>query len=151
MIVLTAVACVKFIARKQWLVAGSSDGFVHVYKYEKKLEKITRFEAHNLDVCSLAVHPTQPYVLSGSRAQIKLWEWDQPWSWKCIQTFEELWGYVCGVSFNPVDTNSFASFTNGLKDYTIQVFVSLSLFFLRWEYVRPFIESSYDWYPGLEC
>lgn len=115
------VSCVKFISRKRWLLAGSSDGSVHVYTYEKKMEKIASFEAHNLDVCSLAVHPTQPYVLSGSRAQIKLWKWEQPWSWKCIQTFKEHWGYVCGLAFNPEDTNSFASFTNGSKDHTIQV------------------------------
>lgn len=154
MIVLTAV-CVKFIARKQWFVAGSSDGYVHVYKYEKKMEIITSFAAHSLGVCSLAVHPTQPYVLSGSRAEIKLWVWDQRWSLKCIQTSKEHWGYVCGVAFNPVDTNSFASFTDGSKDHTIQVFLSLSPFFVRCSMFSCFyctlIESSYDYLcSGLE-
>ncbi|XBI42124.1 hypothetical protein VPH35_126489 [Triticum aestivum] len=115
------IVCVKFIARKRWFVAGSSDGFVHVYKYENKMENIMSFEAHSLGVCSLAVHPTKPYVLSGSRAQIKLWDWDQHWSLKCIQTSEEHWGYVCGVAFNPEDTNSFASFTDGSEDHAIQV------------------------------
>ncbi|KAM3298184.1 hypothetical protein ACQJBY_039907 [Aegilops geniculata] len=104
-----AVSTVKFIARKRWLVAGSKDCFVHVYKYEKELQKVTSFKVHDCDDawCTVDVHPTQPYVLSGCDSQIKLWDWDQDWN--CMQTFEEHSGSIYDLKFNPEDTNSFAS------------------------------------------
>lgn len=70
----SGVSAVKFIARKRWLVAVSRDCFIHVYKYEKELEKVTSLRAHdyqNRVCCSLDVHPTYPYVLSGCGRQIK--------------------------------------------------------------------------------
>ena len=82
----------------------SNDCSVNVYKYEKELQKVTSFKVQDCDVnlCSLDVHPTQPYVLSGCGEQIKLWDWDQDWN--CIQTFEEHSNFI-----NSEDTNSFAS------------------------------------------
>ncbi|VAI93769.1 unnamed protein product [Triticum turgidum subsp. durum] len=104
-----AVCKVKFIARKRWLVAVSDDCVVHIYKYEKELEKVTTFKAHDCDNprISLDVHPTQPYVLSGCFGQIKLWDWNQDWN--CIQTFEEHSDDIRELKFNLEDTNSFAS------------------------------------------
>jgi hypothetical protein len=38
------VYSVKFIARKRWFVAGTCDGFIHVYKYETRImDCIKRF------------------------------------------------------------------------------------------------------------
>ena len=54
----------------------SDDCLLHVYKYEKELEKVTSFKAHDsfdFAWCSLDVHPTQPYVLSACHMQVKLW------------------------------------------------------------------------------
>ncbi|XP_037467492.1 uncharacterized protein LOC119339605 [Triticum dicoccoides] len=112
------VCCVKFIARKRWMVAVSYDCVVHVYSYENEMQKIRSFRAHDCPraFCSLAVHPTQPYVLSGCHTQIKLWDWDQ--GWNCIQIFEEHSGQVCDMVFNPTDTNSFAS---AWADWAIKV------------------------------
>uniref|UniRef100_A0ACD5UKA2 Uncharacterized protein n=1 Tax=Avena sativa TaxID=4498 RepID=A0ACD5UKA2_AVESA len=119
------VSCVRFIARKQWCLAGSHDGYVYVYNYERKMQKITSFKVHNDfgngtgTLNSLAVHPTQPYVLSPCSTQIKLWDWDKSWfGWKCIQTFVGHSENVCEVAFNPKDANSFASASH---DCTIKV------------------------------
>ncbi|XP_044368639.1 coatomer subunit beta'-2 isoform X2 [Triticum aestivum] len=109
--------CIKFIARKQWFVAGSSDG-IHVQEEAIKKKKIQRFRARVSSVTSLAVHPTKPYVLSSSYGGlIKLWDWDK--GWECITTFEgEHSDVVCQLAFNPNDTSSFASVSN---DRTIKV------------------------------
>ena len=124
MIVLTAVASAKFIARKQWFVVVTDDCFVHVYKYEKRVEKVTSLKAHHSPStgCSIDVHPTQPYVLSGCDTQIKLWDWDQDWN--CIETFEEHSDDINELKFNPEDTNSFASASD---DRTVKVLLSPSI------------------------
>ncbi|KAM3215236.1 hypothetical protein ACQJBY_067301 [Aegilops geniculata] len=108
------VTDVKFIARKGWFVAVSSDCVVHVYNYEKEMRKVTSFRAlGRADVwCTLAVHPTQAYVLSGCATEIKLWDRN------CIQTFEEHSAAIMALKFNPEDTNSFASASH---DTTIKV------------------------------
>ncbi|XP_037465894.1 uncharacterized protein LOC119337798 isoform X2 [Triticum dicoccoides] len=115
------VHTVKFIARKQWLVAVSHDCFVHVYKYQKELQKVTSFKVQDYGVawCSLNVHPTQPYVLSGCSEKIKLWDWDQ--NWNCIQIFEGHWNSINELKFNPEDTNSFASasWDNTIKVWSV--------------------------------
>ncbi|VAI93738.1 unnamed protein product [Triticum turgidum subsp. durum] len=113
------VSFVKLIARKRWIVVVSDDCLLHVYKYEKELEKVTSFKAHDSLArprCSLDVHPTQPYVLSGWREKIKLWDWDQDWN--CIQTFEEHSYDIRELKFNPEDSNSFASASD---DCTVKV------------------------------
>lgn len=76
MIVLTAVTNVKFIARKRWFVAVSPSCVVHVYNYEREMQKVRSFRVDDGPqiYCALAVHPTQPYVLSGCHTEIKLWD-----------------------------------------------------------------------------
>ncbi|KAK6912097.1 WD40 repeat [Dillenia turbinata] len=101
------VRSAKFIARKQWLVAGADDTFIRVYSYSTG-EKIKEFEAHKDYIRCLAVHPTLPYVLSASDDHlVKLWDWEK--DWECIQTFEGHSHYVMQVAFNPKDTSIFAS------------------------------------------
>ena len=67
----------KFVARKQWIVCGSDDMFVRVYNYNT-MDKVKSFEAHTDYIRSIAVHPTQPYLLTCSDDMlIKLWDWDK--------------------------------------------------------------------------
>ncbi|CAG7956491.1 unnamed protein product [Penicillium nalgiovense] len=97
----------RFIARKNWIVCGSDDFQLRVYNYNTS-EKITSFEAHPDYIRSIAVHPTQPFVLTASDDMtIKLWDWEK--GWKCVQVFEGHSHYVMGMAINPKDTNTFAS------------------------------------------
>lgn len=97
----------KFITRKQWVVAGADDMFIRVYNYNT-MDKVKVFEAHTDYIRCVAVHPTQPFVLSSSDDMlIKLWDWDK--GWMCTQIFEGHSHYVMQVTFNPKDTNTFAS------------------------------------------
>ncbi|KAJ9688486.1 hypothetical protein PVL29_014246 [Vitis rotundifolia] len=101
------VRSAKFIARKQWVVAGADDMCIRVYNYNT-MDKVTIFEAHTDYIRCVAVHPTLPYVLSSSDdLLIKLWDWDKGWT--CTQIFEGHSHYVMQVTFNPKDTNTFAS------------------------------------------
>lgn len=48
------------------------------------LEKVATVDAHSDYIRTIAVHPTQPLVLSGSDDMtIKLWDWEK--NWKRIQ------------------------------------------------------------------
>lgn len=101
------VRSAKFIARKQWVVAGADDMFIRVYNYNT-MDKVKVFEGHADYIRCVAVHPTLPYVLSSSDDMlIKLWDWDK--GWMCTQIFEGHSHYVMQVTFNPKDTNTFAS------------------------------------------
>ncbi|VAI81559.1 unnamed protein product [Triticum turgidum subsp. durum] len=108
---------VKFIERRQWFLAGSyHEGFIHVYNYETEVQEVNSFRAHDRFLESMSIHPTQPYVLSSSDTQIKLWDWDK--DWECRRTFMEHSHTVKQVAFNPWNTNSFASAS---RDHTANV------------------------------
>ncbi|KAF2405259.1 Coatomer, beta' subunit [Trichodelitschia bisporula] len=97
----------RFIARKNWIVAGSDDFQLRCINYNTS-EKVTQFEAHPDYIRAIAIHPTQPFCLTASDDMtIKLWDWEK--NWKCIQVFEGHSHYVMSVAFNPKDTNTFAS------------------------------------------
>uniref|UniRef100_A0A0D3BML7 Uncharacterized protein n=1 Tax=Brassica oleracea var. oleracea TaxID=109376 RepID=A0A0D3BML7_BRAOL len=101
------VRSAKFIARKQWVVAGADDLYIRVYNYNT-MDTVKVFEAHSDYIRCVAVHPTLPYVLSSSDDMvIKLWDWEKGWA--CTQIFEGHSHYVMQVTFNPKDTNTFAS------------------------------------------
>ncbi|XP_024979157.1 coatomer subunit beta'-1-like [Cynara cardunculus var. scolymus] len=101
------VRSAKFIARKQWVVAGADDMFIRVYNYNT-MDKVKVYEAHTDYIRCVAVHPTLPYVLSSSDDMlIKLWDWEK--NWYCTQIFEGHSHYVMQVTINPKDTNTFAS------------------------------------------
>lgn len=113
----SAVRSAKFIARKQWVVAGADDMYIRVYNYNT-MDKVKVFEAHTDYIRCVAVHPTLPYVLSSSDDMlIKLWDWEK--GWVCTQIFEGHSHYVMQVTFNPKDTNTFASAS---LDRTIKVY-----------------------------
>ena len=130
-----SVRSAKFIARKQWVVAGADDMFIRVYNYNT-MDKVKVFEAHTDYIRCVAVHPTLPYVLSSSDDMfIKLWDWEK--GWMCTQIFEGHSHYVMQVTFNPKDTNTFASAS---LDRTIKVWLKMldiglclhSILFLSW-------------------
>uniref|UniRef100_A0ACD5TSF7 Uncharacterized protein n=2 Tax=Avena sativa TaxID=4498 RepID=A0ACD5TSF7_AVESA len=103
---------IKFIERKQWFVVGLSNGYINVYTYETKVQKITSFRAKGSllpNIYSLAIHPTEPYVLSSCNGNIQLWDWDK--NWQCIRTFEKssYFSLQYELTFNPIDTTEFAS------------------------------------------
>ena len=100
----------KFIARKQWFVAGDQGGYIHVYCY-KAMQRLAHFKAHrSLHIQDLAVHPTEPYVLSASldEGNVKLWDWEK--GWECTRIFKFVdFRNVCGVTFlNIKETDTFA-------------------------------------------
>ncbi len=55
----------KFVPRKNWVVTGSDDMQVRVFNYNT-LDRVTAFEAHSDYVRCIAVHPTQPFILTSS-------------------------------------------------------------------------------------
>merc|ERR1712038_1606282 len=72
------------------------------------LERLHSFDAHSDYLRSIAVHPTQPFILTSSDDMlIKLWNWDKNWS--CQQVFEGHTHYVMQIVINPKDNNTFAS------------------------------------------
>ncbi|GMN50491.1 hypothetical protein TIFTF001_019646 [Ficus carica] len=110
------VRSAKFVARKQWIVAGADDMTIRAYNYNT-MDKVKSIEAHTDYIRCVAVHPTLPYVLSSSDDMlIKLWDWEK--GWICTQIFEGHSHYVMQVTFNPKDTNTFASAS---LDRTIKV------------------------------
>ncbi|XP_048549498.1 uncharacterized protein LOC125529131 isoform X6 [Triticum urartu] len=113
------VCSIKFIARKQLFVVGFTTGSIHVYKYQiGQLKKIRHIKQISVDngLQSLAVHPTQSYVLLVFHRFISLWDGER--GWKLVRTFTGHSGFVRQVTFNPMDTNSFASAS---EDNTIKV------------------------------
>lgn len=117
------VCSVKFIARKQWFIcATEAEGLVHVYSYEtQEMQKVISFgidDEHYYylqnakgPIISLAVHPSQPYVMSCwhyHKEVMKLWNWDK--GWECTSTFQITRGKsIRKFYFDPKETNRFAA------------------------------------------
>jgi len=113
----TAVLTVKFIAQKHWVVAGGGDHCIHVYNYNG-MNIVKKFKALTEQITSLAVHPTEPYILSASYDfKIKLLNWEN--GWRPAQKFrEEHSNSVMQVTFNAKDTRMFGTVS---KDMTLKV------------------------------
>lgn len=110
------VRAVRFIPRKNWIVAGGDDMYVRVYN-ATTMERVTRFEAHDDYVRSIAVHPTLPLLLTtGDDALIKAWNWEK--DWQLVQTFRGHQSYVLCIAINPKDPTQFASAS---MDRTVRV------------------------------
>ncbi|XP_044453845.1 receptor-like serine/threonine-protein kinase ALE2 isoform X2 [Triticum aestivum] len=117
------ISAVKFIARMNWFVIGTAIiGLIQVYSCNKVLGILNQFTAGYGRVNSLAVHPSQPLVLSACGRQIKLWNWEAGWA--CIRTFAEahsgdvLHQYI-GAEFNPQGTGD--TFASASWDGTVQI------------------------------
>jgi coatomer subunit beta' len=124
------VRCGGFIARKSWIIAGCDDMHLRVYNYNT-LDKVAAFEAHQDYIRSIAVHPSQPFVVSSSDDMlIKLWDWEK--NWQCTRVFEGHSHYVMQLCFNPKDPNVFASAS---LDRTIKG----QLYFHSFSFVVPFV------------
>uniref|UniRef100_A0A453RNV1 Anaphase-promoting complex subunit 4 WD40 domain-containing protein n=1 Tax=Aegilops tauschii subsp. strangulata TaxID=200361 RepID=A0A453RNV1_AEGTS len=95
----------KVISGKKWFVAGTSDGVIHVYNYDNRIQKLRSFRAaSDCFITSMAVNPTRSYVLSSAYHDIKLWDWSK--GWECTKSFvQEHTDTVSQVAFNPMDTN----------------------------------------------
>ena len=106
----------RFIARQNWIVCGSDDFQIRVYNYNTS-EKITSFEAHPDYIRAIAVHPTQPFILTASDDMtIKRWDWNE--GWKNSVTYAGHGHYVMSLAINPKDSNIFAS---GCLDRTVKI------------------------------
>ena len=80
---------------------------IRVFNYNT-LERLASFEAHSDYVRCIAVHPSQPFILTSSDDMtIKLWNWDKAWA--CQQVYEGHTHYVMQIVVNPKDNNTFAS------------------------------------------
>ncbi|XBI09703.1 hypothetical protein VPH35_137195 [Triticum aestivum] len=80
------VHSVKVISGKKWFVAGTSDGVIHVYNYDNRIQKLRSFRAaSDCFITSMAVNPTRSYVLSSAYHDIKLWDWSK--GWECTKSF----------------------------------------------------------------
>ena len=110
---------VKSIPLKEWILAGGGDACIYVYSYDT-WKMVKTFQAHNNQITSLAIHPTEPYVLSASYdLVIKMWDWEN--GWKSTRKFEDAHSSsVMQIAFNPNDVKAFASVS---KDYTLKVCV----------------------------
>ncbi|KAL6868101.1 hypothetical protein ACP4OV_014946 [Aristida adscensionis] len=107
----------KFIPRKPWIVTGDLDGYMHVCCY-KTMQRLKRFKAHKYTISDLAIHPTEPYVVSIScdGEAARLWDWEK--DWECTRTFNiaDFGRTFFRAMFNPNDKNTFAvSGENGIK------------------------------------
>lgn len=97
------------------------------------LERVHQLDAHSDYLRSIAVHPSQPFILTSSGMYstfkykyiilynififntsyftddmlIKLWNWEKQWA--CQQVFEGHTHYVMQIMINPKDNNTFAS------------------------------------------
>ncbi|XP_045085308.1 uncharacterized protein [Aegilops tauschii subsp. strangulata] len=110
------ILSIKFIPRRQWFVTGGGNGYIQVFTC-MTMDELTAFKAHSSWVESLAIHPSQPFVLSASAdCLIKLWDWENDWT--CVRTFSEHSDNVQQVMFNPWETNTFGSVS---KDCTAKV------------------------------
>ncbi|KAM0881630.1 hypothetical protein ACQ4PT_032829 [Festuca glaucescens] len=124
----------KFVEPLMGFVTGDAKGYIHVYSYEKA-EKLQNFRGHADRVTSLAVHPSEPLVLSASWDKlIKLWSWEA--GWQCIRTFEGHSSFVYQVRFNlQTAGNMFASCST---DFTIKM----------WNMYSPSPVASFGCDPG---
>ncbi|KAF3504250.1 hypothetical protein F2Q69_00041584 [Brassica cretica] len=120
-------------------VPGADDKYIRVYNYNTMaMGTVKVFKAHSDFIRCVAVHPTLPYVLSSSDDMlIKLWDWEKGWA--CTQIFKGHSHSVMQVTFNPKDTNTFASAS---LDRTIKI----------WNLGSPYPNFTLDAHQkGLNC
>lgn len=75
----------KFVPRKNWVITGSDDMQVRVFNYNT-LERSHMFDAHSDYIRCIAIHPTQPFILTSSGEAPTPPSWGDSglwWSWDC--------------------------------------------------------------------
>ena len=77
-----AVRTAKFVARKQWVVAGADDMYIRVYNHNT-MEKVKQFEAHTDYIrWAAACAPWSSCRLSGKTCRCSRWSCNStPVSW----------------------------------------------------------------------
>lgn len=99
-----------------------------MYTHIDGLENVQTINAHSgAAVRSLAVHATQPFLLSSADDHlIKLWDWDA--DWVCTRSFDRDKYTLHQVSFDPMDTDRFASISASL-DPNVPASIKVCLLF----------------------
>jgi coatomer subunit beta' len=105
------------------------------------MHKVASYKAGGTHITCVAIHPTQPYVLSSSNDHlVKLWDWEQ--GWRCTRTFEGHTDIVWQVAFNPKDSNSFASVSDDRHVKVISFMFHISFLATRFS-KEPLIVTLY--------
>jgi len=100
-------------------MAGDYDGNIHVYNDDDTMKQVKTWRPHKAMITSLAIHPTETYVLSASNNYaIKLWNWTAAEFLEPHRKFKGHKGSVYQIAFNPMDPNTFASVS---EDKTIKI------------------------------
>lgn len=139
-LLLTVSRCICFVWKTLVIpfVSHQDDMLIRVFNYNT-LGRVHMFEAHHDYIRCIAVHPTQPYILTCSGKEVLhaahthtmfftsalltvshyffyvfsddmlIKLWDWDQKWSCTQVFEGHTHYVMEVVFNPKDNNQFAS------------------------------------------
>lgn len=101
------IRAVRFVGRKNWLIAGGDDMCIRVYN-ASTMERLARFQAHNDYIRYIAVHPTLPLLLTaGDDTVVKAWNWEK--DWQLVQTYRGHLSYVLSLAINPKDPTQFAT------------------------------------------
>uniref|UniRef100_A0A8C2Z3R4 Coatomer subunit beta' n=1 Tax=Cyclopterus lumpus TaxID=8103 RepID=A0A8C2Z3R4_CYCLU len=130
----------KFVARKNWVITGADDMQIRVFNYNT-LERVHMFEAHSDYIRCIAVHPTQPYILTSSgkliwdyqntnhgsnkllsrtQASFLLVDGSKKNNKTCVQTLEGHAQNVSCVSFHP----ELPIIITGSEDGTVRIWHS---------------------------
>jgi WD40 repeat protein len=92
----------------QWMVASTDSGLIYVLSYDPEVKLIRILCEHDDLVWSLAIHATEPYMLSGSdNGKTVLWNYEK--NWEIINTFHAESMQLYHVTFNPKMDNMFAT------------------------------------------
>ena len=102
-------------------MAGDNCGDIYVYGYDP-INKICVLKEHNEEIRSLAVHPTETYMLSTCEGG-KIVLWDIGKDWRVKKTFRADIDSFHYSAFGPKDSDIFA-FTDNAR-FAIKVWVSL--------------------------
>jgi len=102
-----------FIARMQWIVASTSGGLIYVLSYDPDVKLIRTLLEHVGEmVWSLAIHATEPYMLSAAEnGKTVLWNYEK--NWEILNSIDADCKHLANVAFIPMMTDMFATADDG--------------------------------------